>query len=400
MTLLDRSLRTAVMTTLLIPAAAGAQPATRPAREVVETKSGPITVERLAALSEPWGMALLPDGRLLVTEKPGRLRVFSGGKLSEPVGGVPAVAYRGQGGLLDVEADPDFARNGLVYLYYTEAAEQQPPGARDDGDPRFGDYNDKEDILLKGGAVARGRLDGGQLRDVKVIWRQVPKTIGRGHFGGHLVFAPDGKLFITSGERMRFDPAQDRSSNLGKVVRINPDGSIPADNPFASSARPDVWSMGHRNALGAAINPESGRLWIHEMGPRHGDEINIPEPGKNYGWPVVSNGDNYDGSPIPDHPTRPEFAAPVEYWRPVISPSGLLFYTGTRFADWKGNALIGGLSSEALIRLTLKGNGVAEEERIALRRRIRDVIQDPDGSVLVVTDYKEGELLRLTPAAR
>ena len=155
---------------------------------------------------------------------------------------------------------------------------------------------------------------------------------------------------------MRFDPAQDPSSNLGKVVRINPDGSIPGDNPFAGSARPDVWSLGHRNPLGAAINPASGRLWIHEMGPWHGDEINIPEPGKNYGWPVVSNGDNYDGTPIPDHPTRPEFAAPTEYWRPVISPSGLIFYTGTRFAEWKGNALLGGLSSEALIRLTLEGN--------------------------------------------
>jgi aldose sugar dehydrogenase len=371
------------------------------AADVVQSKSGPVNVERLATLSEPWGMSFLPDGRLLVTEKPGRLRIYSDGRLSEPIGGVPAVAYRGQGGLLDVEIDPDFARNGLVYLYYTEAAEPQPKDARDTPDPRIGAI-DKEDNLLKGGAVARGRLVGDQLRDVKVVWRQVPKTIGRGHFGGRLAFAADGKLFITSGERQRFDPAQDRAANLGKVVRINADGSIPQDNPFASKggARPDTWSLGHRNPLGAAIHPDSKQLWIHEMGPRHGDELNLPEPGKNYGWPVVSNGDHYDGTPIPDHPTRPEFAAPLHYWRPAISPSGLIFYTGTRFTDWRGSALIGGLSSESLIRLTLDGNRVTGEDRIGMRRRIRDVIQAPDGSVLLLTDAKDGELLRLTPAGR
>jgi glucose/arabinose dehydrogenase len=313
---------------------------------------------------------------------------------------VPAVAYRDQGGLLDVEVDPAFAANGLVYLYYVEAAAQQPPNARDDGDPRFGGYGDKEDILLKGGAVARGRLDGLALRDVTVIWRQEPKMIGRGHFGGRIVFAPDGKLFITSGERMRFDPAQDVSGNLGKIVRINPDGSIPVDNPFAGKpgAHADIWSMGHRNPLGAAINPASGRLWINEMGPKNGDELNVPEPGKNYGWPVVSNGDNYDGSPIPDHPTRPDLAAPAFYWFPAISPSGMIFYTGALFPSWKGNAFIGGLSSETLLRLTLKGDTVDSEERIGVQRRIRDVIQAPDGAVLLLSDGPKGELLRLTPA--
>ncbi len=395
-------LRTAAIAALFIAATAAAQNNTGAVAEVVQTKSGPVSVERLATLSEPWGMAFLPDGRLLVTEKPGRLRIYSNGKLSAPIGGVPKVEYRGQGGLLDVEIDPDFARNGIVYLYYDEAADQQPKDARDPGDPRLGIYQDLQDNVLKGGAVARGRLDGGTLRDVQVIWRQVPKTIGRGHFGGHLVFAPDGKLFITSGDRQRFEPAQDLASNLGKVVRINPDGSIPADNPFVGNgdARPDIWSFGHRNLLGAAINPASQQLWIHEMGPWHGDEINIPEPGKNYGWPVVSNGDNYDGSPIPDHATRPEFVAPIEYWHPAISPSGFIFYTGSRFADWRGNALIGGLSSEALIRLTLDGNRVIGEERIVMHRRIRDVIQAPDGAVLLVTDVKEGELLRLAPASR
>ena len=393
-------LRTAATAALLLPATTAA--AQGAAREVIQTKSGPVAIERLATLEHPWGMAFLPDGRLLITEKPGRLRIWSGGKLSEPVGGVPKVAYREQGGLLDVEVDPGFASNGLVYLSYAEAAEQQPPNARDVEDPRFGGYFDKEDNVLKGTAVARGRLDGAELKDVKVIWRQTPKTIGRGHFGGRLVFAPDGKLFVLSGERMRFDPAQDPSGNLGKVVRVNPDGSIPPDNPFAgkTGAQADIWSLGHRNPLGGAIHPATGRLWIHEMGPKNGDELNIPEPGKNYGWPVVSNGEHYNGSPIPDHPTRPDLAAPAFYWHPAISPSGLIFYTGTRFKDWNGNAFIGGLSSETLLRLTLKGDKVDAEERIGVQRRIRDVIQAPDGAVLVLSDGPKGELLRLTPAAR
>jgi glucose/arabinose dehydrogenase len=396
-----RLLRTAAIAALLPIATATPQPAGG-AGQVIQTKAGPVTLERLATLEHPWGMAFLPDGRLLVTEKPGRLRVFADGRLSEPVSGVPAVAYREQGGLLDVEVDPDFARNGLVYLSYAEAAEQQPAGARDVEDPRFGGYFDEEDNVLKGAAVARGRLDGHALRDVKVIWRQVPKAIGRGHFGGRLAFAPDGKLFIMSGERMRFDPAQDLASNLGKVVRVNADGSVPADNPFAgkAGAQADVWSLGHRNPLGAAINPASGRLWINEMGPKHGDELNIPEPGKNYGWPVVSNGDHYNAAPIPDHPTRPDLAAPAFYWHPAISPSGMMFYTGTRFPDWRGNVFIGGLSSETLLRLALKGDTVDAEERIGVQRRIRDVIQAPDGAVLLLSDGPKGELLRLTPAAR
>jgi len=401
MTLLSR---TAALAALLASSALAAPPppSPGPAKEVIRTQSGPVNVERLAMFEHPWGMAFLPDGRLLVTEKPGRLRIYASGKLSEPVTGVPKVAYREQGGLLDVEVDPQFAANGLVYLSYAEAAEQQPADARDTPDPRFGGYFDKDDNVLKGGAVARGRLDGMALRDVKVIWRQTPKTIGRGHFGGRIVFAPDGKLFILSGDRMRFDPAQDPSGNLGKVVRINPDGSVPADNPFSgkTGSAADVWSSGHRNPLGGAINPASGRLWIHEMGPKQGDELNIPEPGKNYGWPVVSNGDNYDGSPIPDHPTRPDLAAPAFYWHPAISPSGLIFYTGSLFKDWNGNAFIGGMSSETLLRLTLKGDKVEAEERLGVQRRIRDVVQAPDGAVLALSDGPKGELLRLTPAAR
>ena len=398
---MSRLFNTAAIAVLLVSATGNAQPNPGKTNDVIETSSGPVKVEHLAALSEPWGMTFLPDGRMLVTEKPGRLRIYFDGKLSEPVRGVPKVTYKDQGGLQDVEIDPDFAQNGLVYFYFVEASEKKPKEQSDTRDPRVGDGQDLKDVTLKGGAVARGRLDGNQLRDVKVIWRQEPKTLGRNHFGGRMAFAPDGKLFITSGDRQRFDPAQDMSGNLGKVVRINPDGSIPKDNPFVdkAGAHKDVWSVGHRNPLGAAINPETKQLWIHEMGPWNGDEINILEAGKNYGWPVVSNGDNYDGTPIPDHPTRPEFAAPAYYWHPAISPSGFIFYTGKLFSDWTGNALIGGLSSESLLRLTLEGNVVKKEERISMRKRIRDVIQAPDEAVLIITDYKEGELLRLTPAS-
>lgn len=397
-----RLAKVAAVAAICIPGALAAQSNLQqtPPFDVVKSKFGPVRVDRVAALSEPWGMALLPDGRLLITEKPGRLRIYADGKLSEPIGGVPKVEYHGQGGLLDVAIDPDFAQNGLVYLSYTEAAEQQPADARDPGDPRLGEFQDLQDVVLKGGAVARARLDGDTLRDANVIWRQVPKTVGRGHFGGRLVFAPDGKLFITSGDRQRFEPAQDLMSNLGKVVRINADGSIPTDNPFVNrqDARPDIWSYGHRNPLGAAIHPMTGQLWINEMGPLHGDEVNIPEAGKNYGWPLVSNGDNYDMSPIPDHATRPEFAEPAFYWHPAASPSGLTFDTGSMFGEWRGSALLGGMSSEALIRLTFAKGRVLGEERIPIQQRIRDVIQAQDGSFLLITDAKDGALLRVTPA--
>jgi glucose/arabinose dehydrogenase len=370
------------------------------AATLLKTKTGPVNVERLARLDNPWGMAFLPDGHLLITEKPGRLRVYADGRLSAPIKGVPSVTYRDQGGLLDVEIDPDFVRNALVYLSYSEAAEDQPRPTRATPDPRLGPSVDRQDHVLKGAAVARATLAGDELRNLAVIWRQVPKTIGLGHFGGRLVFAPDGTLFVASGERQRFEPAQDPGSNLGRIVRINSDGSIPDDNPFREpDGTPDTWTLGHRNPLGAAINPASKQLWVVEMGPAHGDEINVIARGKNYGWPIVSNGDNYDGSPIPDHSTRPEFAPPIHFWRPAVSPSGLVFYDGDRFASWRGNALVGGLSSRVLIRLTLQGDRVTDEERIDLgRRRIRDVAQAPDGSVLILSDGDQGELLRLRPA--
>ena len=387
----------------LIPAAHGQTGNTAPP-DVVSSSAGNLSIERLATLEYPWGMALLPDGRLLITEQPGRLRIWENGTLSDPIEGVPEVIYRGtpseQGGLLDVEIDPDFERNRLVYLSYTEAAEQQPEDIGETGDVRFGGHLDLSDDIVRGGAVARGRLEGDRLLDVEVIWRQEPKTVGRGHFGHRLIFAPDGKLFITSGERMRFDPAQSLASNLGKVVRINPDGSIPDDNPFVGEedARGDIWSYGHRNILSAAIDPSSGRLWAFEMGPLGGDELNLVEPGRNYGWPLVSNGDNYGGPSIPDHPTSEEFQAPIRTWTPVISPSGATFYNGSLIPEWQGSMLIGGLSSQALVRLVLDGERVAMEERIDMERRIRDVIQAPDGAILVIVDDENGDLLRLTPA--
>ena len=384
----------------MLPALAIAQ--TRPS-DVTLSKTDQLRIEKLANLEFPWGMAYLPDGQLLITEKPGRLRIYADGQLSPPVENLPAISYREgkseQGGLLDVAIDPDFAQNRRIYLSYSEEAAQQTPAKADD-DPRFGGFLDLMDNRLRGGAVARATLDGNRLSDVQVIWRQEPKTIGRGHFGHRLVFGRDGTLFITSGDRMRFDPAQSLTSNLGKVVRIERDGSVPEDNPLAgkADARGDIWSLGHRNMLAAAVHPTSGKLWVFEMGPLGGDELNVIERGRNYGWPVVSDGVNYDKSPIPDHATRGEFEAPVRTWTPVISPSGALFYDGSLF-PWRGNVLVGGLSSMALIRLTLDGEKVAGEERFDMQRRIRDVIQARDGSVLVITDDKNGELLRLTPAS-
>ena len=368
--------------------------------QTVSSAAGPIRVERLASLEFPWAVAPLPDGRLLITEKPGRLRIFADGKLSAPVEGVPKTSYRErkaeQGGLLDVIADPDFSNNRRIYFSFSELAEKQSPDQKETGDPRFGQL-DLTDNVLVGGAVARATLDGNRLSDVQVIWRQTPKTIGRGHFGHRMAFGKDGTLFITSGDRMRFDPAQDAAANLGKVVRINTDGSAPKDNPNSgkSGAPAEVWSMGHRNMLAIAVHP-SGQLWVLEMGPLGGDELNMVQRGANYGWPVVSDGDNYDKSPIPDHKTRTEFQAPVKTWTPVISPSGALFYDGAMF-PWKGDLIVGGLSSQAIVRLTLDGGQVKNEERLNMGRRMRDVVQAADGAILAVTDDKQGELLRLSP---
>jgi glucose/arabinose dehydrogenase len=347
------------------------------AGRAIGTEAGRIKVETVVnGLDHPWGLAFLPDGRILVTERPGQLRLVSkDGALSEPLAGVPKVFAKVQGGLLDVALDPDFKANRLVYLSYAEPGEG---GAST--------------------AVARGKLTDDGLKDVEIIFRQVPKVNGGNHFGSRLAFAPDGKLFVTLGERFQFTPAQDLSNDLGKIVRLNPDGSVPTDNPFVgrNDARPEIWSYGHRNPQGVAIHPKTGKLWESEFGPMGGDELNIPEAGANYGWPVVSWGKHYDGRSIPEPPTQPEFADAIYHWTPVISPSGMTFYTGEAIPGWRDNLLIGGLSSEAIVRLTLDGESVTAEERILMGTRIRDVAQAPDGSVYALTDEDNGKILRLT----
>ena len=351
----------------------------------------PFTATEFASFREPWALAFLPDGRMLVTQKTGEVKLFDPGtKRTGDVSGAPAVDHGGQGGLGDIALHPRFADNGMVYLSYAEAG---------DGDTR-------------GAAVARAKFTpdadgGGALSALEVIWRQVPKVEGRGHYSHRLLFSPDGKyLFVSSGERQKFDPAQDMKSNLGKIVRLNDDGSMPADNPFASQGgvaaqgvTGEIWTLGHRNVLGLAFDAQ-GRLWDSEMGPKGGDEVNLIVKGDNYGYPIVSDGDHYDGRDIPDHVTRPEFHAPAISWNPVISPSSLLIYTGDLFPQWKGHLLIGGLSSQALVDVAIEGDKAREAARFDMGERIRAVEQGPDGAVWLLEDGEdggEGRLLKLTP---
>lgn len=346
-----------------------------------DTESWPFDATPVASFEEPWAMTFLPDGRLLVTERSGRLLLVSmGGASNLLFDAVPGLLYGGQGGLGDVVLHPNFDANKLVYISYAEAGE----GA------------------LAGAAVARGRLEldatAGQLEDLEVVWRQVPKVVGRGHYGHRIAFSPDGYLFISSGERQKFDPAQDMQANLGKIVRLNDDGSVPADNPFAEQGgiTAQIWTLGHRNPLGLAFDAR-GRLWNTEMGPQHGDELNLVIRGQNYGYPIVSNGDHYDGKVIPDHDTRPEFAAPKAYWVPSIAPAGFIIYSGNLFKDWTGNGFIPGLLSQSLIRIEFDGDTAREAERFAMGKRIREVEQGPDGAIWLLEDEKGGRLLKLTP---
>ena len=340
----------------------------------------PVTVAR--GLQHPWGLAFLPDGRLLVTERPGRMRIVSAdGRLGEPLAGLPPVVYGGQGGLLDVALDPAFATNRRVYWSYSEA------------DPLGGRAN--------GTAVARGRLDGDRLAEVEVIFRQQPKIASSAHFGSRLVFARDGRLFITLGERfVRRDDAQLLDNDLGKIVRIEADGRIPADNPFVDrpGARPEIWSYGHRNVQGAALMPASGELWVDEHGPQGGDELNRVLPGRNYGWPVITYGAKYgSGEPIGEGTAKAGMEQPLTYWVPSIATSGLAFLTSDRYPGWKGNAFVGGLKAQLLVRLQLDGNRVVREERLLTEfgERIRDVRQGPDGWLYLLTDSGDGRIVRL-----
>jgi glucose/arabinose dehydrogenase len=371
------------LTMVLLVTECHAQGQTGPAQRSPQPRptQGVVTVETVASgLEHPWALAFLPDGRILVTERPGRLRIVApSGRVSEPFGGVPRVQASGQGGLLDVAVDPKFTENRLIYLSYAEPGEG---GA--------------------GTAVARGRLGEGQLENVEVIYRQQPKVEGNGHFGSRLVFAEDGTLFITQGDRQGYrEQAQDLDSGLGKLVRINPDGSIPKDNPFVgqSGARPEIYSYGHRSMQAAALHPETGRIWTVEHGARGGDELNHPEAGKNYGWPVITYGRDYSGAKIGEGTAKEGMEQPVYYWDPVIAPSGAVWYTGDRYPGWKGSLFIGSMQPGALVRLTVANDSVTGEERhlAELGDRIRDVQQGPDGLLYLVTDEGDGRLLRVVP---
>ena len=350
--------------------------------QTFSSSAGKLRVVTVAkGLENPWSLAFLPGGRMLVTEREGRIRIVSkSGRLLPPLRGAPKVYASGQGGMLDVILDPGFARNNTIFISFSE------PGG--DG---------------AGTAVARATLDvaGNRLINLKVIWRQVPKSSGGRHFGSRLVIARDGKLFITVGERGQRNRAQDFTINRGNVVRINRDGSIPKDNPFVGRKgyRPEVWSYGHRNPQGAALHPVTGKLWTNEHGARGGDEINIPQAGKNYGWPLISYGRHYWGGRIGVGTKKAGLEQPVYYWDPSIAPSGMAFYTGNQFPAWRGNLFVGALKFQLLVRLTLKGEKVVKEERLlqGLNERIRDVRQGPDGYIYLLTDSGDGRILRVEP---
>ncbi len=377
-------MRRLIATTLCVLVMAGAQ----------AQSDLPFEIQPITSFDEPWAMAFLPNGRMLVTEKKGNLLIVTPiGQKTRPVGGVPDVDYGGQGGLGDVALHPDFADNGLIYLSYVEAGTRGTRGA----------------------AVARGVLhdtDRPFLSDVEVVWRQYPKVVGRGHYGHRLLFDDDGYLWISSGDRQKFTPAQDMQANIGKILRLNDDGSIPEDNPFVDYFDQDpfvddegvygqIWSLGHRNPLGIAIDA-NGQLWNIEHGPAGGDELNRVVRAGNFGYPVVSNGDHYDGRNIPNHDTRPEFLKPAVWWTPVIAPGNLIVYSGDLFGDWQGDALASGLSTRAIIRIAIDGDAAREVERYDMGARIRSIVQGPEGELWVLEDDDDdtdsrGRLLKLTP---
>jgi glucose/arabinose dehydrogenase len=371
---------------LLAACSAGGGAAESNAEAATQGQGGkPFQVRAIATFEEPWAMAFLPGPghRALITEKKGRLKLLwnNVGRVGD-VAGAPKVDYGGQGGLGDVVLHPNFERNRLVYLSWVEAGQGGNRGAVV-GRARF---------LEGSGGV---RLEG-----LQVIWRQSPKMSGKGHYGHRIAFGPDGKLYISNGDRQEFTPAQDMSGNLGKIVRLNDDGSVPSDNPFAGrgGVTAQIWSLGHRNPLGIAFD-RSGRLWSHEMGPKNGDEFNRIERGSNYGYPIVSDGNHYDGKNIPDHSTRPEFNAPEIVWN-GLSPAGLAYYDGKLFPAWRGSFFLGGLSGKALVRVAVNGTGAREVERWDMNARIREVEAGPNGSLYLLEDGEKGRLLELTPAER
>ncbi|MCP5314689.1 MAG: PQQ-dependent sugar dehydrogenase [Chromatiaceae bacterium] len=370
-----------VIALLLLAAALGA---VRPvaAGEVETSERARFRVEPLVGgLEHPWSLAFLPDGRMLVTERPGRLRLITAdGRLQpHPIGGLPAIAASGQGGLLDVVPHPDFARNRWIYFSYVEA------GAGGSGT-----------------AVARGRLEGDALLATEVLFRLLPKSRTARHFGSRLVFDRAGHLFVTLGDRGDRPRAQDLGDHAGSVIRLGDDGRIPSDNPFVRQpgTRPEIFSFGHRNIQGAALHPVTGRLWTHEHGPQGGDEINIPRAGVNHGWPIITYGVNYGiGTQIGEGTTKPGMEQPVYYWVPSIAPSGMAFYDGAAFPGWQGNLFVGSLKFRQLVRLEIDGERVVHEERLLEDAvgRIRDVRQGPDGLLYLLSDAADGQLVRLVP---
>ena len=386
----------AIASTLVLCHCASAQGGTQAqdaaAQVITGTDGMKLSATPLETFGSAWAMTFLPDGRAVVTEKKGDIWLLSTeGKKLGKLSNASAVDPRGQGGMGDFILHPDFAENGTVFLSYVE--------------------RDADDDNLSGAAVERATLTvtetGGALSDREVIWRQSPKVEGNGHYGHRLAVSPDGHLFISSGERQKFNPAQNMAMNLGKIIRINQDGSVPEDNPFYGNgaAADQVWTLGHRNPLGIAFDSE-GRLWEQEMGPKGGDELNLIIRSKNYGYPFVSEGEHYNGTKIPSHASMPIFEAPAVAWVPAISPAGLMFYNGDAFADWKGDAFIGGLSSKALVRVSFEpasgdGDGApeaSEAARYEWGKRIREPEQGPDGAIYVLEDGEGGRLLRLTPA--
>jgi len=366
--------------------APSARSATTAAPRPSPSQAGPIQVRELATgLSHPWGLALLPEGGFLVTERSGSLRhITADGRLSAPLAGVPAVFARGQGGLLDVVLSPDFAQSRRIYLSYAEPGEG----------------------VLAGTAVASAVLGDGGLTEVKVIYRQEPKVDAENHFGSRLAFDGQGHLFISQGERTMRMMSQQLDKLQGKLVRLNLDGSIPADNPFVGQAdvRPEIWSYGHRNSQGLAIDPRTGKLWESEHGPRGGDEINLPEPGRNYGWPLITYGIDYSGLPIAESvgQAREGLEQPHHYWPKSPGISGLAFYTGHPGSAWNDSLFLGSLAERNLIRLQLDGDQIVGEERLLgeLEQRVRDVRVGADGKVYVLTDEVEGQLLQIEPPAK
>ena len=356
--------------------------ARQPAPAAQQATALPFQVQVVADFQSPWAMTFLPDGRMLITEKSGTLYVVSAdGQQRKPVTGIPSVSSQGQGGFMDVVLHPGFAKNRLVYFSYSEAGK------------------DGKGVVLARGVFADGEQP--SLQKVETLFRASPYVEGNGHFAGRIAFSPDGFLFFTNGERQKFEPAQDPKATLGKVLRLKDDGTPAAGNPLVDKGfHPAVWSYGHRNQLGIAFDA-AGNLWEQEMGPEGGDEVNLILPGRNYGYPIVSDGDHYDGRPIPDHDTRPEFEKPKVGWTPVISPAGLIVYSGKLWPAWKGDLFMGGLSSQALIRVDVEGTNARKGDQWPMGARIREVEEGPDGAIWLLEDgtrRSQGRLLKLTPS--